>query len=239
VIYTVAGTYTLGAGIENGKADVNAGAVNITGNNADNEITGNNSSNTLEGGQGNDTLSGLGGSDWLDGGSGNDSLLGGLGNDSLYGGSGNDYIDGGSDDDLLVGGTGNSTLTGGLGNDTLKGGAGANTMEGGAGEDKFVFTTNPLATEVDTIADFTRGEDKIHLSSEIFGLLDRVGLSLSESTFVVGTQAQLATHRIIYDNAGDVGVLLYDADGTGAGVAVAIARLSNKANLAFNDFLVI
>ncbi|HZG86214.1 calcium-binding protein [Paenibacillus sp.] len=144
-----------------------------------------------------------------------------------------------SSDDVFKGGIGDDTYFGGGGSDTFIGGRGADFFNGGVGGDKFVFTTNPVAAEVDTIADFSIGEDKIHLSSEIFDLLGRIGQGLDANTFFAGVQAQSATHRIIYDNTGDVGVLLYDADGSGQKAAVAIAKLTNKANLSFNDFLVI
>ena len=57
------------------------GAINGTGNNANNILTGNNAINTLNGGIGNDRLIGQGGNDILIGNSGKDTSTGGAGND--------------------------------------------------------------------------------------------------------------------------------------------------------------
>lgn len=67
-----------------------SGAINGTGNAANNTLTGNTGANKLDGGDGSDTLLGLAGNDNLLGGKGNDELHGGLGNDTLLGGDGND-----------------------------------------------------------------------------------------------------------------------------------------------------
>lgn len=71
VALTAAGTYTLGANIEN--ATVTSGAtiaVSLTGNTAANVLTGNAAANTLNGGAGNDTLDGKAGAVILVGGTG-------------------------------------------------------------------------------------------------------------------------------------------------------------------------
>ena len=84
VAFAAAGTYTLGANLEN--ATVTSGAtiaVNLTGNADNNVLTGNAAANTLTGGDGNDTLDGGAGADILDGGSGNDTLIGGAGTDTV------------------------------------------------------------------------------------------------------------------------------------------------------------
>lgn len=80
--------------------------------------------------------------------------------DRLNGDSGNNYLDGKA---------GNDTLKGGAGNDTLYGGAGRDTMTGGAGNDVFLFKAvsemGSRPTTRDVITDFTKGQDKIDLSS--------------------------------------------------------------------------
>jgi Ca2+-binding RTX toxin-like protein len=64
-------------------------------------------------------------------------------------------------DDVLIGGAGNDQIYGGAGNDTLQDGAGVDVLYGGAGADTFLMTADG---KVNTIADFTLGQDKIDLS---------------------------------------------------------------------------
>ncbi|WP_210207834.1 peroxidase family protein [Bosea caraganae] len=87
-----AGTYVLGAELENLTLTGNADGVNGTGNELDNVINGNGGTNQLFGGGGNDTINGGGDNDLLDGGTGNDALNGGDGNDIVIGGAGDDTI---------------------------------------------------------------------------------------------------------------------------------------------------
>ena len=134
-------SYSLGAQIEN-LLLTGAGAINGTGNAANNVISGNNATNTLNGSAGNDIL---------DGGLGNDLLIGGAGADDLTGGGGIDtasyvsdtigvtvslttaLIQGGeAQGDTLTGITG---LTGGTGADTLEGDGGNNILNGYIGVD--------------------------------------------------------------------------------------------------------
>ena len=89
-----------------------AGAINGTGNSADNLINGNNSDNIILG---------LDGNDQIDGGAGDDEISGDVGDDALGGGDGNDVLFGGDGDDSLFGYRGVDQLTGGLGNDTFLG----------------------------------------------------------------------------------------------------------------------
>jgi Ca2+-binding RTX toxin-like protein len=85
------GSFTLGANFE--QLLLGSGALNGTGNSANNEIRGNNADNKLDGGAGNDDLDGDDGADTLIGGTGNDRLDGGTGKDAMTGGTGNDvYI---------------------------------------------------------------------------------------------------------------------------------------------------
>ncbi|MGF2035567.1 MAG: Calx-beta domain-containing protein [Nostoc sp. CmiVER01] len=87
-------------------------------------------------------------------------------NDVINGQGGNDYLQGLSGDDLLRGGTGNDTLVGSFGADTLI---------GGSGSDLFVFAPRH---GIDTIVDFTHGEDFIGLSG---------GLTFADLTIIQGT----------------------------------------------------
>ncbi|MBD2726612.1 cupin domain-containing protein [Nostoc sp. FACHB-892] len=87
-------------------------------------------------------------------------------NDVINGQGGNDYLQGLSGDDLLRGGTGNDTLVGSFGADILI---------GGSGNDLFVFAPRH---GIDTIVDFTDGEDFIGLSG---------GLTFADLTITQGT----------------------------------------------------
>jgi len=128
------------------------------------------------------------------------------------------------------------TLSGGAGDDTLTGGLGKDVLSGGDGADIFVFSSALNArTNVDTITDFTTGEDKIQLNKAIFTAL--TGDDLSDA-FFSGTKAANFDQHIIYNQTS--GALYYDADGSGKGASVQIALIgvSNHAELHTSDFAV-
>ena len=152
----------------------------------------------------------------------------------IIGNSGNNFLSGGAGNDILRGGAGNDTLYGGSGNDILTGGAGADTI---------VFAS--IFDGVDTITDFTSGEDRILVTgqlarNELKDLVAEMNANdgvLSAKRFVANNTgvATNASQRIIYNLK--TGALLYDADGTGSGVATQFATLGNKpANLKAGDF---
>lgn len=209
------------------------------------------------GGNGDDRfISGTGG-DYVDGGSGVDTVdyrhaTGGLwvqlegatpgsagfgGGDTLVGiervdGSAfGDVLIGDGNDNVLQGMDGDDTLRGGGGSDSLVGGNGADTLTGGAGTDQFVFNTAPGAGQADTILDFVSGTDGLRFDDAVF-----TGLTpgaLPPNAFQLGTSAQDADDRLVYDQA--TGSLWYDADGNGAGAAVLVASLGAGTVLAASD----
>ncbi|WP_373991480.1 beta strand repeat-containing protein [Duganella sp. BuS-21] len=163
VNFAAAGSYTLGANVENGKVTAAALAVNLIGNDLGNTLTGNAAANTLTGNAGNDSLIG---------GAGNDTMIGGDGDDQYLVSDAGDVVtevaDGGLDTvvtglasytlaaqveileftggvaftgtgndlgNLIGGGALGDKLSGMGGGDALSGGAGADTLDGGAGND--------------------------------------------------------------------------------------------------------
>jgi Ca2+-binding RTX toxin-like protein len=180
-------------------------------------------------GDGIDTALGGIDNDWFEGGANNDALTGNAGNDTLLGGDGNDTLNGGLGNDVLNGAANNDTLLGGLGNDT---------MTGGANNDFFVFNTAlNAATNRDTVADFNHVNDTFQLENAIFTKLGAGVHPLNPAFFRVGAAAADANDYIVYNKA--TGLLSYDANGNGAGGAIAFAVLTNKPALAANDFQVI
>lgn len=111
---------------------------------------------------------------------GNDTIVGGSGGDTLYGDSAGISDQGGND--VIDGGAGNDLILGEGGDDTVAGGAGTDVLTGGVGADTFGYQTvfQSTASTMDTITDFTPGEDRIDLSA-----LNSSGLFWGGSTDVV------------------------------------------------------
>jgi Ca2+-binding RTX toxin-like protein len=126
------------------------------------------------------------------------------------------------------------TMVGNNGANVLDGKGGADILAGLGGADTFAFTS-ALVSNVDLIADFVSGTDKIALDDAIF-----TGLApgaLPAGAFVIGSQAGDADDRIIYN--GTTGQLFFDADGNGAGAAILFATLDGHPALVASDFTVI
>jgi serralysin len=264
MVRTTLASFTLKDGFENLTFD-GTGNFSGTGNAADNALIGNAGRDTLTGLDGADTLVGNAGDDSLFGGTGAaNSLYGGTGNDTYYvnvagdtivelSGEGIDavvtglnfYQLGNQLENLLFrGGTGDFTgvgnalanyIEGGAGNDLLNGGLGADTLVGAGGADQFLFNSALGAGNVDTLADFTSGSDRIFLDHSVFSAIGNG--ALAPGAFVNGTAAQDADDRILYDST--TGNLFYDADGNGAGAAVLFATLQGHPTLVATDIAVI
>ena len=220
------------------------------GNGLMNVITGNNQANILDGGKNNDTLiGGLGNDVYLIRAPGDIAIeRAGEGIDSvrafrsvLLG----DHIEnlyiqtmltaqgtpvqglngiGNALNNILIGNPYDNVLSGRGGNDTLRG-------QGGA--DSFVFDQAPGPSNIDTILDFSHGEDSLQLKASLFGL-SGVG-ALAPGAFCVGPIARDANDRILYDRAS--GHLYVDLDGSGlAATAQLFAVLANHEPLSAQDF---
>jgi serralysin len=236
----------------------------LDGGAADDTLLGAEGDDTMYGGSGKDALSGGAGADALYGGSGTDSFSSGLGADQFYGGAGNDTAKytkatvgfvlslvnaalntGAAEGDVLTSvenvtaGSGNDTitgdgvrniLTGGDGDDRLDGGLGQDQLIGGNGSDSFVFSA-VSPTSFYAIDDFASGTDHLALSAAVF---TTIGATLDAGEFrISGTGARDANDFLFYRQTD--GTLFYDADGSGAGSMVQIARLGAGTALAFAD----
>lgn len=221
----------------------------LIGNDADNNISGGAGDDDIQGGAGNDWLDGGAGADKLAGGKGNDVYVidntadsiteqAGEGTDHVY--SSVDYTlgahlekltligstavtaTGNSEANTLQGNGLNNVINGLAGNDRIIGGRGSDTLTGGAGKDTFVFDSI-LDGSVDTITDFTVGEDLIELSKDIFSAV---------SNTITEWENYVQYHA-------DTGRLTYDADGKGAGGAIHFATLDTDLNIQQNSFVVV
>jgi Ca2+-binding RTX toxin-like protein len=224
-----------------------AAAINGTGNALANVITGNAANNIIIGGAGADTLAGGAGTDtvsYLGSAAGVTVSLalataqvstGDASGDIL---SGFENLTGSALADTLTGDANANTLDGGAGNDTMAGGAGNDFLTGGTGSDIFRFDTVLNATtNIDSVNDFNVVDDTLQLENTIFAALTVIG-NLSTSQFKnISLGAIDADDRVIYN--GTTGALSYDADGSGAAVAIQFAQLTGNPVLTFSDFIVI
>ena len=200
-VYSSLSVYTLGANVEHGRV-VTTGAGILTGNSLDNTLYSGAGSNVLDGSTGVDTASYVYSGSAVTaslavttaqntGGSGSDILLG---IENLTGSNYNDKLTGNAVANLLSGGVGNDTLLGEGGNDTLIGSTGKDVLTGGIGNDIFDFNalaeTGLTSSTWDIITDFTRGADKIDLST-----LDANTATLANDAFnsVIGSTAAFST----------------------------------------------
>ena len=194
--------------------------------------TGNELDNRIVGSAGNDRLYGLAGDDMIQGGEGDDMIWGGIGNDTLRGDAGNDTLWGGDGNDMLSGGDGDDILYGDDGNDILEGGAGSDTLTGGAGNDIFRFRPGDVGgSAIDTITDFTKGQDKIDLSP-----LDAKSATAANEAFsFIGTQGfHKVAGELRYEIAGGQTKIYGDVNGDG--VADFTIVLTKAIALSASDF---
>jgi Ca2+-binding RTX toxin-like protein len=160
------------------------------------------------------------------------TLTGGAGANRLNAGIGNDTVNGLAGIDILKGEAGNDKLYGGLGRDLLY---------GSSGRDIFVFDTKAnKATNLDKIMDFNVRDDTIWLDNKYFSKIGKgtaaKPLKLNSKFFSLD-KAQDGNDFVIYNKKS--GVLLYDADGSGAKAAVQIAVLKKGLKMTYADFHVI
>ncbi|MBM6579231.1 calcium-binding protein [Microvirga sp. BT689] len=227
-------------------------------------LIGNDANNVLVGGRGADILNGGGGFDFArydvyhtgsrgvavslaaPGGNtglnaagdtyiGIEGVIGTRFSDRLEGDDAANNLQGQAGNDRLIGNLGNDTIIGGSGNDNLIGGYGNDVMQGDAGRDVFTFDSTLNALEnVDRIRSFSVTSDTIRLDDAIFAGLARG--RLADAAFHRGAEAHDGNDRIIYDRA--TGAVYYDPDGDGATAQVQFARMTPRAGLKHDDFIV-
>jgi Ca2+-binding RTX toxin-like protein len=139
-------------------------------------------------------------------------------------------IDGGEGNDTIRGSAGDDTLIGGSGNDLIVSGNGADQLTGGDGHDN--FRINFPTGGIDTITDFVSADDTIQILGSGFGLHKGI---LAADRFVLGSAAQDANDRFIYDN----GALFFDSDGLGGAAQVQIATLTGAPSITNNDIVIV
>jgi len=137
-------------------------------------------------------------------------------------------------------------FTGGTAVDTIASGAFIQTINGGGGLDQITLNATGVQTVVlantaasaDTIAAFGAGQDKLQISKALFtGLTSVVGSGFSVAAEFVSaaTTTAVGTNAQFIFNTTDKG-LYYDADGSGAGVAVLVAT-TTAVNVTAADFV--
>ncbi|MGO4574405.1 calcium-binding protein, partial [Microvirga sp. 2TAF3] len=94
-----------------------------------------------------------------------------------------------------------------------------------------MFDTKPnKKTNLDTITDFNVKDDTIWLDNAVFKKLGKGSEAkpgqLAKGFFTIGDKAKDKDDYLIYNKK--TGVLSYDADGSGKGTAVEIAKLSKN-----------
>jgi serralysin len=218
-------------------------------------LIGNSFGNTLTGGTGRDELFGRAGNDTLVGGTGSANALYGQEGDDIYvvsaigdsvvefAGEGTDTVQAATTAFTLGANVENLTFTGGntdrigVGNNianTIGGLGGADSLNGIDGDD-FIIGADQFRFEggesgIDRILDFISGTDRIALSSAGFSRTATIAFVSG-----VGAVANSGNSTFLYDPT--TGMVSYDADGNGAGVAVQLAQLNPGQTVTSSDFI--
>lgn len=140
--------------------------------------------------------------------------------------------------EAAIGGIKRDTIIGNDHANALYGNLGADTLTGNGGEDFFVFDTAPAAGNVDTITDFTVGEDHLVFNNAIFTKL-RVEGALPPRMFAANESGMAADNsdRIIYNTL--TGEISYDANANKEGKSTVVAVVDPGLDLSASDILVI
>ena len=121
-----------------------------------------------------------------------ENIYGSTHDDNITGDDQNNFLYGYYGDDIINGGAGDDTISSGSGSDIMNAGEGSDIMWGGSGSDTFVYSglSESIDTRVDTIKDFSIGEDKIDLSDlDFHDISQGQGSSESEGQLEYYTRA--------------------------------------------------
>jgi Ca2+-binding RTX toxin-like protein len=229
---------------------------NVRGSASGDSITGNQLGNVLDGLAGADTMRGGEGSDTYVVDTAGDTIVesSGQGADTvrtsvtyaLTAGADVEFLEtnnsSATSDIHLTGNDSSTVIRANNGDNTIAGGGGNDTLTGLGGQDLFFFNTalDPVFN-VDLITDFSLTDDTIMLENAVFTALAAPGgnlaRNLTAAEFVVGTAAQDASDRIVYDSGS--GALFYDSDGIGGAAAIRFATVNAGLALTAGDFLVV
>ena len=135
-------------------------------------------------------------------------------------------------DTVYKGTTGDDVITLKSGVNAVHGGLGSDVFAAGSGTDTFYFDT-AIGKDVDKIIGFTASRDALVLDHSVFAGLGSSGV-LASSAFTIGSAAQSAATRVIYDDKS--GDLYFDADGTGSKAAVLFAHVDPHLALTSANF---
>ncbi|MCB1488170.1 MAG: hypothetical protein KDJ88_12025 [Bauldia sp.] len=136
--------------------------------------------------------------------------------------SGDDLFKGSKENDYLRGFDGNDTLKGRAGNDKLQGDKGEDILNGGKGKDQYFFKDGP-GNGMDTITKLQSGE-KMKFDHNAFAGIGAKGM-LNADLLVIDGPFTNTSQRFSYDTS--TKILSYDADGSGSGVAQAVAHIAS------------
>jgi Ca2+-binding RTX toxin-like protein len=141
-------------------------------------------------------------------------------------GTANVDLTGNAKNNVINGNSGHNAIDGQAGNDRINAGLGNDTLTGGSGADVFHLRGALGAGNIDTITDFTTGEDTIELSDTVFTSLSSPTGDLLTDNFVSAagaTSALDADDYIIHDQT--TGALYFDVDGLGGTAAILFGYL--------------
>lgn len=225
LIISGGGNDSIGGGDGNDTAISGSGSDVVAGGTGDDNIFAGKGDDLVDGGDGNDLISGD---------RGNDTVLGASGNETVYGGQGNDVVGGGGGNDSVYGGKDNDTVNGGDGADFISGDRGSDVLTGGDGSDTFYFFSSGGDYGVDTITDFTPGQDKIRLKQG--GVFAGLGSTFEASEFIVVSNFNAAspgsttTNKLVYDPTN--GALYFN----GSNGVLTVAQLQPGLTITSNSF---